>query len=55
MNLGVDEHIEAAGQKLLNQVRQQAGGAVVVETASAWLKGFCETMRLTTGQHCNLC
>jgi Tfp pilus assembly protein PilN len=52
MNLGVDEHIEAAGQKLLNHVRQQekaVGDAVVVETASAWLKGFCEAMRLTTG------
>jgi exonuclease SbcC len=52
MNLGVDEHIEAAGQKLLDQVRQEekaVGDAVVVETASAWLKGFCEAMRLTTG------
>lgn len=52
MNLGVDEHMEAAGQKLLNQVRQQekaVGDAVVVETVSAWLKGFCEAARLTTG------
>jgi exonuclease SbcC len=52
MNLGVDQHIEAAGQKLLNQVRQQEkalGDAVVVETVSAWLKGFCEATQLTTG------
>ena len=52
MNLGVDEHVEAAGQKLLSQIRQQekaVGDAVVVETASAWLKRFCEAARLTTG------
>jgi DNA repair exonuclease SbcCD ATPase subunit len=52
MNMGVDEHVEAAGQKLLNQMRQQekaVGDAVVVETVSAWLKGFCEAARLTAG------
>jgi exonuclease SbcC len=52
MNLGVDEHVEAAGQKLLNQIRQQekaVDDAVVVETVSNWLNGFCAAARLTTG------
>lgn len=52
MNLGVDEHLEAAGQKLLNQVRQQetaVNEAVVRATAGAWLKGFCERSGLSDG------
>ncbi len=52
MNLGVDEHLEAAGQKLLSEVRQQetaASDAAIRETTSAWLKEFCERAGLTAG------
>ncbi|MBZ5669477.1 MAG: hypothetical protein LAO04_07100 [Acidobacteriia bacterium] len=46
---GVDEHLEAVGQTLLTQLREREGtlrDATAVETASAWLKKFCEKASL---------
>jgi exonuclease SbcC len=51
MTAGVDKHVEALGQTLLIQIREQeaavrdAGGR---EAASAWLEKFCQRAKLST-------
>lgn len=49
MNAGVDEHLEALGQALLNQVREQEAvvrDATAVEAVSGWLGNFCKRASL---------
>ena len=52
MNVGVDEHLEGLGQKLLAQVQEQEAAlrvATADEAGSAWLKKFCERASLAAG------
>ena len=49
INIGVDEHLEALGQTLLNQIGEQETAArttTAVEAASTWLNSFCERASL---------
>lgn len=52
MKVGVDEHVEAVGQTLLNQIAMQEAAvrdATALAAASDWLKKFSERARLPTG------
>jgi len=52
MNVGVDEHLEALGQKFLTLVQEQEmalRAATAGEAASAWITKFCERAALAAG------